>query len=89
MVEQFLPHGVAVEAGYRAQPARHHGPGPAGVLEVSAERPTGFQDLSSPSAHAAGTVTFEDHAQTVRLMNDSGFLFKGATLYSAGSRRPT
>jgi hypothetical protein len=47
-----------------------------------------FQELGSDVAHAAGTVTPEDHAQTVRLMNDPGFLFKGATVYGAWGRRP-
>jgi SAM-dependent methyltransferase len=48
-----------------------------------------FQELGSTVARAAGTVTFEDHAQTVRLMNDSGFLFKGATVYGAWGTRPS
>jgi hypothetical protein len=48
-----------------------------------------FHELSSAFARAAGTVDLKDHAQTVRLMNDSGFLFKGATLYGAWGTRPT
>jgi SAM-dependent methyltransferase len=47
-----------------------------------------FQELGSAVAHAAGTVNLEDHARTVRLMNDSGFLFKGATVYGAWGTRP-
>ncbi len=37
MVEQFFLDGVAVEAGHRAQPARHRGPGPADGLQRPAE----------------------------------------------------
>ena len=48
-----------------------------------------FLVLGSAVAHAAGTATVEDHTQTVRLTNDSGFLFKGATVYGAWGTRPT
>jgi SAM-dependent methyltransferase len=48
-----------------------------------------FQELGSAFAHAAGVVDLEEHAQTIRLMNDSGFLFKGATVYGAWGTRPT
>jgi hypothetical protein len=48
-----------------------------------------FQELGSAFGHAAGGITLNEHAQTVRFLNDSGFLLKGATLYGAWGTRPT
>jgi SAM-dependent methyltransferase len=62
-----------------------------GVTDIWRGREPGarFYELTSEVFRANGVVSDEDHARTLRLMNDPTFLFTDKVLFGAWGRRPS